>query len=447
MKSPVRAPDRCLLFLAAAALLLALSFPPVRAATTVNNILASTDRLEYINVSGYNTVRATAILFFNGTGPPPTVRFLWYGAGAGDLVRERYVVPTLRSATEAVGQDAWTPDRTGLSLSVHASVNRTDPPTGDVLWSNTTFAVHDPAVWSLVTGLTLRAPSEARQGSPATATVQLAWVGRGPLGDVRFAWIDGSGTELWTESAATAADGTSSSTWTSSREGPFRVTATYAGADPSPASATFSVLPPSTPRPALTTVLLVASAAGLGLSLGAVAFVRYRALRVAGGLGSAGRRRMPTTLEAGGSYVVAEPDVSRSYEIFATYINAGAKGLVLSRLYPDEVRTRHAVGPSEVLWLSRGDGPSAVNPTNLDRMVNEIERHVAGREASIVLLDHVDYLVRQNGALAVAKFLERLTDSVSDHQSRLLVPIDTAGVAPADLALLTRDLRVLLQVG
>jgi len=443
MISPVRRSRILLLLFGVAAILLVLSSPPVRAVSTVTGILASTDRLEYINVSGYSTVRATAVIFFNGTGPPPAVRFLWLGVGPADAVRERYVVATLRSATEAVAQDSWIPDRTGLSLSVRASVNRTDPPAADVLWSNATFAVHDPAAWALVTGLTLRAPLEAHRGSPATATVQLSWVGMGPLSDVRFTWIDGGGVELWTESAATAADGTASTTWTPAREGPLRVTAVYTGADPRPASVTFPVLPPAVPGPSPTTVVLVASAAGLGLSLVAVGFVRYRALREAGGFGPAGPRRMPTTLEPGGSYAVTGPDRSRVYEIFATYVNAGAKGLVLSRLYPDAVRARYAVGSSEVLWLSRGNGPSAVNPTNLDRIVNEIERLLAGREASIVLLDHLDYLVAQNGAPAVAKFLERLTDSVSDHQSRLLAPVEPGGFAPADLAALTRDLRTI----
>lgn len=198
---------------------------------------------------------------------------------------------------------------------------------------------------------------------------------------------------------------------------------------------------PLSPRPSLGTFLLLGLAAGLTLSLAAVAFVRRRALRAAAHSGSGLRRRMPTTLEAGGSYLVAGADPSRAYGIFAAYVDAGAKGLVLSRLYPDEVRARHPVGPSSILWLSRGYGRSAVNPTNLGRMVTEIERHVAGREASIILLDHVDYLLRQNGAPAVAKFLEGLTGAVSTHHSRLLVPIDPATIAPADSALLTRDLR------
>ncbi len=189
---------------------------------------------------------------------------------------------------------------------------------------------------------------------------------------------------------------------------------------------------------------LLATLAGvLGIALIALTFVRRRSADGLHARIAVARRRMPATLEAGGSYGVPGPDSSRAYGIFASYLNAGAKGLVLSRLYPDEVRARHPVGSAAVLWLSRGYGRSSVNPTNLAQLVHEIERHVTGREASVVVLEGFEYLVTQNGAAAVARFLEQLTDAISAHLSRLLVPFDPAQVAAQELPLLTRDLRTL----
>ena len=195
------------------------------------------------------------------------------------------------------------------------------------------------------------------------------------------------------------------------------------------------------PSPPLSTPLLLAFVAILGLCLAALAFLRFRALLEAEAAGVGQLRRLPTTIEAGSSYLVAGPDPARAYGTLSAYVRAGAKGLVLSRRYPDDVRARHPVGSSDVLWLSRGYSRTAVSPTNLGHLVNAIEKHVAGREASVVLLDNLDYLVMQNGAAAVAKFIEGLTGAVATHHSRLLVPLDPASMPPGDFALLTRDLR------
>lgn len=196
-------------------------------------------------------------------------------------------------------------------------------------------------------------------------------------------------------------------------------------------------------RPSPGAFVLEVAIAASGVVLVALALFGRRSSEFVRVRTAAARRRMPQTLEPGGSYVLLGPDPSRAYGIFATYVNAGARGLVLSRLYPDEVRARHAVRASGVLWLSRGSGPTSVSPTNLERIVREIERVVSGREASIVLLEGLEYLVGQNGAREVGRFLERLTDAVSTHLSRLVVPLDPAKVSTAELPVLTRDLRKL----
>src|SRR5437867_12507584 len=75
-----------------ALILLVLAPPPASAATTVQSVVVVTDRVDYVNVPGFNRVTATATVDFNGNGPLDTVRFDWTPPGGGTPFLSHYVV-------------------------------------------------------------------------------------------------------------------------------------------------------------------------------------------------------------------------------------------------------------------------------------------------------------------------------------------------------------------
>jgi len=150
-----------------------------------------------------------------------------------------------------------------------------------------------------------------------------------------------------------------------------------------------------------------------------------------------------TVLEPGTAYLVPDEKPDRAFEILASVVAKGSKGLVITRIYPEEVRRRFRLKDVPVLWLSRGYGKDTVNPTNLGALVHEIERFVSGKEDSVVLLDGLEYLLVQNDTQKVVKFVQTLADSASVHHTKILMPFNEKSVGEAERALLTRDLEIL----
>ena len=159
----------------------------------------------------------------------------------------------------------------------------------------------------------------------------------------------------------------------------------------------------------------------------------------------AGRRRRTgqPALEPGTVYVISNEGPDRAFQIFADEVGRGAKGLVLTRLYPEDVRRRYRLDSTTVLWLSRSFGEAAVNPTNLEALAHEIERFVSGKEDSIVLLDGLDYLLIQTDRGQVIRFVQKLVKVGADHKARLLLPLDPRVFADTDRSLILRDVHTL----
>jgi len=186
--------------------------------------------------------------------------------------------------------------------------------------------------------------------------------------------------------------------------------------------------------------LLLLLAALLGLLV--LAIPLYRRRKEAR---SARPRPMPgeLVLDPGAVYAILHERPDRAFLLFAEEIAGGAKGLAITRLYPEDVRSRYRIDTATVLWMSRSFGNDSLNPTNLGALAHEIERFVSGKQNSIVLLDGLEYLVVQTDSRQVVRFVQTLVDIVSVHKSRLILPFDQRAFGEADLSLILRDLQTL----
>ena len=202
-----------------------------------------------------------------------------------------------------------------------------------------------------------------------------------------------------------------------------------------------NVTPPDDSPSGIDPVFLVLIAAVLGSVLVAMPLMRRRRN---GGAGA--KPRTPpneVVLESGTAYLLADEKPDRAFQVFESQLARGAKGLVITRIYPDDVRKRYRIKDVPVLWLSRGYGKGSVNPTNLGAMIGDIEKFASGKEDSIVLFDGLEYLLVQNEPQKVVKFVQTLADTASVHHMKVLLPFNLKSVDEARRALLTRDLQTL----
>src|SRR5438132_11740482 len=85
-----------------------------------------------------------------------------------------------------------------------------------------------------------------------------------------------------------------------------------------------------------------------------------------------GGGEMPTRKDIGrrGAYLVREPKAERVFELFAYLMRDEARGLCITRIHPDDARTRYPLGYAGLIWRSKsagkyGDDKAYEDPTVL----------------------------------------------------------------------------------
>ncbi len=151
----------------------------------------------------------------------------------------------------------------------------------------------------------------------------------------------------------------------------------------------------------------------------------------------------PVKMEPGLSYLLPSEKPNNAFKILTRELRKGASGLIITRLHPEEVRSRFEIGSSPVHWLSRAFTKESMSPTNLGGLADEIAIFVEGEKDPVVLLDGVEYLIIQNDLQKVVKFISTVRDCVAMHKARMLIPFNLQSVDESGRALLTRDLHII----
>jgi len=119
-----------------------------------------------------------------------------------------------------------------------------------------------------------------------------------------------------------------------------------------------------------------------------------------------------------------------------------AHGIVVTRQFPREVRTRYFLQTTPIVWLSTLPGKENLDPAKLnvltDMLVSFMERSTNG----VLMVDGIEYLVTNNDFARVLKAVDRWTEAAMTSSSRLIISIDPRAFEGKELALLERDKEV-----
>jgi len=143
-------------------------------------------------------------------------------------------------------------------------------------------------------------------------------------------------------------------------------------------------------------------------------------------------------IEDGGSYLVTEKVLDRGMDVFKDLLQAGYKGMAISRT-PQEEITGQVGEEVDVIWLSEKKKGKGAMPPQLNLLEKAIEDFISRK--SVVLLDRLDYLVVQNGFNEVLKFIQELTEMAYMAKAVLLVVIDPGTLAGQEFSLLDKELK------
>lgn len=153
----------------------------------------------------------------------------------------------------------------------------------------------------------------------------------------------------------------------------------------------------------------------------------------------------PGNLGGRGCYLVREPKAERIFELYADLLKAGARGLCITRIHPDDLQSRYKMGDSGFIWLSstpgrKGKGMAVVPPTALVDIASAIAEFAAAGGNAAILLEGVEYMIGQNGFASFLRFLQKVDEKIVLNNSYLLISANPAALKEQEYKLLAREM-------
>jgi hypothetical protein len=148
-------------------------------------------------------------------------------------------------------------------------------------------------------------------------------------------------------------------------------------------------------------------------------------------------------LDPSEGYIIREKRPDRSLEIFSDMVTHGIPGFIVSREYPEKIRTKYNLVKTPMLWLSRSEMEKTLNPDDLSKLSYIIQDFTRKCEESVVLLDGLEYLTTQVGFMTVVKLLHELKDTAVVNHSRLILPLHVGAVSDQEYGILEKEFVVL----
>lgn len=99
---------------------------------------------------------------------------------------------------------------------------------------------------------------------------------------------------------------------------------------------------------------------------------------------------------------------SMSFKAFRERISDGDLGLCITRRSTSQIVSAHDLDDVEYRNLNSEGRTDAINPDDLDEIVDVIEAFVAENENPVFLIDGFDFLIAINSVDEVARFLRRV---------------------------------------
>jgi hypothetical protein len=146
-----------------------------------------------------------------------------------------------------------------------------------------------------------------------------------------------------------------------------------------------------------------------------------------------------------GVYLVREPKADRIFEMFLGLLEGQARGLCITRIHPDDLRTRYpALGDAGFIWLSKsvgkkGKAMAVAEPSALVDIASAISDFAAEGGNAAVLLEGLEYLISYNGFASVMRFLQKVNEKVVLNDSYLLISANPAAMKEQEYKLLAKE--------
>ncbi len=119
-----------------------------------------------------------------------------------------------------------------------------------------------------------------------------------------------------------------------------------------------------------------------------------------------------------------------------------AQGIVVTRLFPKEVRTKHYLQTTPIVWLSTVAGKDSLDPAKLSLLTDSLVNFMEKSQNGVVLVEGIEYLVTSNDFHRVLKAIDRWTETAMTSSARLIISLDPRSFDHKEVAMLERTREV-----
>jgi hypothetical protein len=169
-------------------------------------------------------------------------------------------------------------------------------------------------------------------------------------------------------------------------------------------------------------------------------------LREEEGIPVVGGGEMTADRELGrrGVYLVREPKAERVFRLFSDLLRTNARGLCITRIHPDDLRSRYRIEEAGFIWLSKssgtkGRGMAIAEPSALVDIASAIADFTEGGGNAAVLLEGLEYMISQNGFGSILRFLQKVNEKIVLSDSVLLISANPAAMKDQEYRLLAKE--------
>jgi len=125
-----------------------------------------------------------------------------------------------------------------------------------------------------------------------------------------------------------------------------------------------------------------------------------------------------------------------------TKYRSRTQGLMVTRQYPKDVRTKHYLQTTPIIWLSQVAGKDNMDPAKMSLLTDYIVNFMEKSQNGVILVDGIEYLVTSNDFSRVLKAIDKWSETAMTTANKLILSINPKAFEQKDLALLERNREV-----
>ncbi len=120
-----------------------------------------------------------------------------------------------------------------------------------------------------------------------------------------------------------------------------------------------------------------------------------------------------------------------------------AQGLIVTRRYPNDLRSGFYLQTTPIIWLSTVPGKDNLDPAKLSLLTDTLVNFMERSEHGVIIVDGIEYLVTSNDFPRTLKAIERWAETAMANATKLIISVDPRAFDKRELAMLEKNKEVI----